>query len=352
MRKDSFWFPHDSNAKDDPKCVLLIDQLGLEGYGIYWVLVETLREQPDYKYPLSLIPALARRNCTTAEKMMAVIRGYQLFSFDSEDFFFSESLTSRMIPMEQRRVRTSLMGRISAALRGADVEITDEMLECSSDEVRAKLQDISNLRSTQVQLELNQSSTKRKENKIKDNKREENIIIKEEKKEVLKKKQVFDFRNAVLGLGVEKQTLDDWLIVRKQKKASNTETAFNRLVSQINKAKAYGYTAEDCISVAAANSWQGFQADWIINMGEKKDAPVSNNNPVDPNLLLINKVAKEEREKDRIKLEADRKRALDMLSHEPSKYTKEYLINLCNNKTEVNRLGIQKEATEWLEKYA
>jgi hypothetical protein len=38
--------------------VILIEQLGLEGYGIFWMIIETLRDQPGYQYPLILIPAL------------------------------------------------------------------------------------------------------------------------------------------------------------------------------------------------------------------------------------------------------------------------------------------------------
>ena len=64
MKKDAYYFSHDSNAKDDPKCMLLIEELQLEGYGIYWVLVEILREQPDFKYPLKMIPVLARKFLT------------------------------------------------------------------------------------------------------------------------------------------------------------------------------------------------------------------------------------------------------------------------------------------------
>lgn len=95
--KDAYYFSHDSNAKDDPKCVLLIEQLGLEGYGIFWVLIETLRDQPEYKYPLALIPALARRYNTTSEKMKTVVMQYGLFSITEEgEFFFSESLNRRM----------------------------------------------------------------------------------------------------------------------------------------------------------------------------------------------------------------------------------------------------------------
>lgn len=95
-RKDAYYFPHDCNAKDDPKCVLLIEQLGLEGYGTFWVLVETLREQPDFRYPLKLIPALARRYNTTTEKMKAVVLSYGLFVVTDGVFFFSESLNRRM----------------------------------------------------------------------------------------------------------------------------------------------------------------------------------------------------------------------------------------------------------------
>ena len=66
--KDEFWFSHASDAKDDPKCMLLIEQLGLEGYGIFWVLVEVLRQQKNYLYPFALLSALARKYNTTQMK--------------------------------------------------------------------------------------------------------------------------------------------------------------------------------------------------------------------------------------------------------------------------------------------
>lgn len=40
--KDAYYFPHDSNAKDDPKLSLIIEDLGLNGYGAYWVIIELL----------------------------------------------------------------------------------------------------------------------------------------------------------------------------------------------------------------------------------------------------------------------------------------------------------------------
>ena len=58
-RRDTYYFPHEYNAKDDPKCERLISVMGMEGYGIFWALLEVLRVQPDYTYPLVNIPIVA-----------------------------------------------------------------------------------------------------------------------------------------------------------------------------------------------------------------------------------------------------------------------------------------------------
>jgi hypothetical protein len=117
MKKDAYWFSHDSNAKDDPKSMKLIDQLGLEGYGIYWVLIEVLRDQPEFRYPMELLPILARRYNTSGEKMKAVVMTYGLFSVDEEDNFFSISLNDRMQILEGYREQRRMAGLKSAAAR-------------------------------------------------------------------------------------------------------------------------------------------------------------------------------------------------------------------------------------------
>lgn len=111
MSKDAYYFTHDSNAKDDPKCALLIDQLGMEGYGIYWMLIEVLRDQPDYKYPLALLPSLARKYNTTPQKIEAVVRGYQLFVVEGGVVFLSESLVRRMNDWDEKKLKRSLAGK-------------------------------------------------------------------------------------------------------------------------------------------------------------------------------------------------------------------------------------------------
>ena len=53
MSKDVGWFSHDSNARNDPKCVALILKHGALGYGVWWGVCELLRESDGYKSKLT-----------------------------------------------------------------------------------------------------------------------------------------------------------------------------------------------------------------------------------------------------------------------------------------------------------
>ena len=72
----------------------------------------------------------------------------------------------------------------------------------------------------------------------------------------------FDFKKSLIEIGVSPEVADDWMQVRKAKKASNTETAFKRIKNEIDRS---GLSANECITIAVARSWQGFQADWVAN---------------------------------------------------------------------------------------
>lgn len=115
--KEAYWFKHDSNAKDDPKIIILIEELGLEGYGIFWLLIETLRDQPDFRAPVRIIPALARRFNTSTEKIMAVVHRYHLFVVENDELFYSDALIKRMVPMIERRKAKQIAGKKGAIAR-------------------------------------------------------------------------------------------------------------------------------------------------------------------------------------------------------------------------------------------
>ena len=70
----------------------------------------------------------------------------------------------------------------------------------------------------------------------------------------------FDFKKSCVSLGVDENLINDWLIVRKNKKASNTETAFNVIKKQIELCS---IKPNECIKIAVENSWSGFKAEWL-----------------------------------------------------------------------------------------
>ena len=102
--KNVEYFPHDCNASDDPKIMLMMTQLGLESYGIYWILIEYLRQQTGYRAPINLLDPLSRRYGSSKEKFETVITKFSLFDYN-EEYFWSDSLIRRMDPLELKRER-------------------------------------------------------------------------------------------------------------------------------------------------------------------------------------------------------------------------------------------------------
>jgi len=127
---ENYWFSHDFNAKDDPKIMLLIDELGMEGYGIYWVLIETLRGCPEaqYRYPLRLIPSLARKYATTSPKVETVVRNYGLFSIENKKFFISPSLCRRMEKYDLKREQMRINALVGVEKRKKEIRESEQKL--------------------------------------------------------------------------------------------------------------------------------------------------------------------------------------------------------------------------------
>lgn len=78
-----------------------------------------------------------------------------------------------------------------------------------------------------------------------------------------KEDNTFNFKNSLLDLGIEKQIVSDYLKVRSKKKATNSETAFKKIKTEIEKS---GITANECIKKAVEKSWAGFESSWLINI--------------------------------------------------------------------------------------
>lgn len=105
--KDVYYFSHDADAQDDPKIMVLIDQLQMEGYGIYWALIEKLRSAPEYKLPFSVCSSYAKRWSTSKQKVESVIQLFGLFVSEN-GMFYSASLKRRMEKKSEKARESAL----------------------------------------------------------------------------------------------------------------------------------------------------------------------------------------------------------------------------------------------------
>jgi hypothetical protein len=162
--KDAFYFPHYSNARNDRKLKRVIKSLGVEGYGIYFMLLEVLRDQTEFRYPMADIDLLADEFGTSEAKVAAVIRNFDLFNIDDEQSFFSINLIKYLEPMFKMRDQRSIAGKASgearrAKLLGANKEVQEATFEEMND------------RSTTVQRMMNENEqSKEEESKVKESK--------------------------------------------------------------------------------------------------------------------------------------------------------------------------------------
>lgn len=72
---------------------------------------------------------------------------------------------------------------------------------------------------------------------------------------------------------------DDWVEMRKFKRAKTTATAIKGTAKWVNLLVARGYTADDCLTLACENCWQGMQ--WVFEAERKSGFPLGrhqNNN--------------------------------------------------------------------------
>lgn len=117
--KQSYYFSHDSNARNDKNIIKLRRKLGMEGYGIYWCIIEILREEANHKMQLSRIDDIAFQIGSSVDMVNDVINSYQLFKIEN-DIFYSESLIRRMEMYKDVKTKLSEAGKKGAAKRWND----------------------------------------------------------------------------------------------------------------------------------------------------------------------------------------------------------------------------------------
>ena len=120
MNKETFYFSHDYNSRNDVKIKKLLSKHGLLGYGIFWAIIEELYNNTnvlpmDYdtiSYDLRIDKSV----------LISVINDYDLFVFDG-DTFGSLSVERRLKERDERshKARQSVLKRWKKAKEDTNV---------------------------------------------------------------------------------------------------------------------------------------------------------------------------------------------------------------------------------------
>ena len=111
------YFSHDSNARNSDKLMKVRMKLGAEGYGIFFMLIERLREEEDYKSTVDYT-TLAFDLRVDPEKVKQVVENYDLFKITEDGkYFYSDSFNERMEMMDAKRKKRAEAGKKGAEKR-------------------------------------------------------------------------------------------------------------------------------------------------------------------------------------------------------------------------------------------
>lgn len=111
------YFPHDSNARNSDKLIRLRMRHKAAGYGVFFMILERLREEPNYMSVKDYnMIAFDLREDTSLIK--SVIEDFGLFVFTEDGkYFYSESFKQRMGFKDEKSRKRSEAGKLGMAKR-------------------------------------------------------------------------------------------------------------------------------------------------------------------------------------------------------------------------------------------
>ena len=209
-----------------------------------WMFGRIQRQTPEVKAVfIDLICMYWHKQCNMSvedaeldfgsENILTLLSNKIIFE-DEKDNIIINFLDSQMDGIKETSNKASKAGLASAAKRKA----------------------IAEQKATTVEQPLNDRTTdKIREDKIiQDNKKEDNTEG--------DKPPVFMFKKSLLDYGLEKQLVDDFIKNRKTKKLSNTETALNSFIEEIEKTRR---DKNELFKIIVEKGWGGFKASWNID---------------------------------------------------------------------------------------
>lgn len=214
------YFPHDSNSRNADKMIPVRMKYGAEGYAVYFMLLERLREEKNY---MSIVDynMLAYDLRVDTSLIKAIIEDFGLFSFtENGECFYSEGFNARMEIKDEKSKMKSEAGKKGASKRWQNHSkaIAKPSSEDSKSIALPLNEDGKNESANAFAIKKNSKETKEKETKLNQRKGKEtkgkapkhrhgefdNVLLTDEELEKLKAKfsdwqQKIDNLSAYIG---------------------------------------------------------------------------------------------------------------------------------------------------------
>lgn len=113
MKKDAYYFSHDSNAQNDEKLLHIVSKFGMAGYGLYWCWIEQMHESQDGKLTVKLIEGLSLRFRVDKELLLQFYNeaiNIGLFLADDKKYW-SQRVLRNKDEFEEKRYKKSEAGK-------------------------------------------------------------------------------------------------------------------------------------------------------------------------------------------------------------------------------------------------
>ncbi|MBO5706763.1 MAG: DUF4373 domain-containing protein [Bacteroidaceae bacterium] len=111
------YIPHPSNCRVSSALVRMLMREGVEGYGIYWMLLEILRDCPNYSTSYAPDSFAYAMHCSDLDKVSRICKDYGLFEIDKEGEIRSPWLCEVMGEYDDRKQKLREAGKRGAAHR-------------------------------------------------------------------------------------------------------------------------------------------------------------------------------------------------------------------------------------------
>ncbi len=175
MSKEAYYFSHDSNARNDEKLLAVRMRHKSAGYGIYFMILERLRDSNNYT-SIKDYNVIAFDLREDAGLIKSVVEDFGLFVFtDDGKYFYSESFNQRMTRKDLIKTQQSIKGIKGNLIKykhltSAELEsMTDDEIIIFNDKIKEKSQNLAQRPPNEENL------SQRKEMKGKEKKEKEKI---------------------------------------------------------------------------------------------------------------------------------------------------------------------------------